>query len=261
MTDFFELSRDTRGVATLRIANTARANALGSDLMDALIAELHRLGADGELRVLILASVGDRAFVAGADLNEMAHFDPPQAENFIRLLARLCDTVRALPVPVIARVQGWCLGGGLELAAACDIRVASRNARFAMPEVRMGIPSVIHAALLPRTIGRGRAAWLMLTADAIDAEQASDWGLIDRITDPAQLDAVIEEIVGKLLASERQVLAAQKALLTAWDEVSLSDGIELSVAAFRASFETGEPRRLMSEHIAHRKSRPHPAAG
>lgn len=223
--------------------------------MEAIIAELYRLAADSELRVLILASGGERAFVAGADLNEMAYFNPAQAENFIRLLRTLCNAIHTLPVPVIARIQGWCLGGGLELAVSCDIRVASRSAHFAMPEVRMGIPSVIHAALLPRMIGRGRAAWMVLTADTIDAVQAFDWGLIDNIANPSQLDAVIEEIVGKLLASERRVLAAQKALLNAWDEVSLSEGIELSVATFRTSFETGEPRRLMGEYIEHRKSR------
>src|SRR5256885_7405093 len=103
--------------------------------------------------------------------------------------SRCCDGFRRLPVPVIARIEGWALGAGLELAAACDLRVASSRAMFGMPEVRVGIPSVVEAALLPQLIGHGRARRLLLTGEAIDAETGLAWGLVDAVAPPHGLDA------------------------------------------------------------------------
>ena len=99
---------------------------------------------------MILTGAGERAFVGGADINELAHLDRDSAREFITLVHRCCDGFRRLPVPVIARIDGYALGAGLELAAACDLRVASDRSMFGMPEVRVGIPSVVEAALLPR---------------------------------------------------------------------------------------------------------------
>ena len=100
--------------------------------------------------------------IGGADIKEMARLDQKSAEKFITGLRDLCEAVRIFPAPVIACLPGWCLGGGLEVAAACDFRIAAHDAKFAMPEVRVGIPSVIHAALLPRLIGWGRTRWLVM---------------------------------------------------------------------------------------------------
>src|SRR6266853_1899391 len=119
--------------------------------------------------------------IGGADIKEMAKHDQASAEKFITGLRDLCEAARAFPAPVIARMPGWCLGGGLEFAAACDFRIAAHDARFGMPEVRVGIPSVIHAALLPRLIGWGRARWLVMTAENIDAPTALAWGLVDAV--------------------------------------------------------------------------------
>ncbi|MDR3097525.1 MAG: enoyl-CoA hydratase/isomerase family protein [Paraburkholderia sp.] len=246
MNDFSILTRDDRGVATLTIANAGKLNILSSAVIEDLTTTLQALSKDETVKVLVFASSGDKAFIGGADLKEMARLDAPQAEAFIRRLKGLCDALRTFPAPVIARIQGWCLGGGLEVAASCDIRVASTDANFAMPEVRLGIPSVIHAALLPHLIGRGRASWLMLAADSIDARRALDWGLVEQIVETAQLDAAIGEMVDKLLESSARVLRAQKALLNQWDDLSLSAGVEVSVRAFRDSFESGEPTEFMN---------------
>lgn len=246
MDGFFHLSRDDRGVATLRIADPRGLNLLGTPRIRALTDALDRLGREPDLHLLVLASDGDKAFIGGADLKEMAGLDPEGARAFIRGLQGLCEAVRCFPAPVIARIQGWCLGGGLEVAAACDLRVADPAARFAMPEVRMGIPSVIHAALLPRLIGRGRAGWLMLTGEHIDTHRALDWGLVDQVAEAGRLDDAVEAMVAPLLEGGRQALRAQKALLNTWDELSLSQGIDASVAAFGQAFATGEPARLMN---------------
>ncbi len=120
-----------------------------------------------------------KSMIGGADIKEMARLDQKSAEKFITGLRDLCEAVRVFPAPVIARMPGWCLGGGLEVAAACDFRIAGYDAKFGMPEVRVGIPSVIHAALLPRLIGWGRARWLIMTAETIDAATALAWGLVD----------------------------------------------------------------------------------
>ena len=130
---------------------------------------------------MILAGQSEKSMIGGADIKEMAKLDQKSAEAFITRLRDLCEAVREFPAPVIARLPGWCLGGGLEVAAACDFRIAAHDAHFGMPEVQVGIPSVIHAALLPRLIGWGRARWLVMTAENIDAPTALAWGLVDKV--------------------------------------------------------------------------------
>ena len=161
--------------------------------------------------------------IGGADIKEMATLDQPSAEAFITRLRDLCEAVRAFPAPVIARMPGWCLGGGLEVAAACDIRIAAHDARFGMPEVRVGIPSVIHAALLPRLIGWGRARWLVMTAETVDAPTALAWGLVDVVAPDGGLDAAIDRTVKSLLDCGPEALRAQKALLRQWEELPLQE--------------------------------------
>ena len=134
------------GGATLTIARPEKGNVLSTPVMRALIGALDQLAQRADLRALILSGGGERSFVAGADLNEMSQLDPEAAERFISTLRDLCEAVRTFPVPVVARINGWCLGGGLELAMACDLRIAAAHAKFAMPEVKVGIPSVIPAA-------------------------------------------------------------------------------------------------------------------
>ena len=147
------IDRDDRNVVRLTICNAGSLNILGSDVIDAIRAGLEQLATDSTIRVLVLAGQSEKSLIGGADIKEMATLDQPSAEAFITRLRDLCEAVRAFPAPVIARLPGWCLGGGLEVAAACDLRIAAHDAKFGMPEVRVGIPSVIHAALLPRLIG------------------------------------------------------------------------------------------------------------
>lgn len=215
---------------------------------------IDKVAKDESVKVLVLASSGEKSFIGGADLKEMAQLDATRAEAFIRQLKSLCDAIRAFPAPIIARIQGWCLGGGLEVAASCDIRVASVDANFAMPEVRMGIPSVIHAALLPRLIGRGRASWLMLAADSITAKRALEWGLVEQVVDSSCLDAAVNELVEKLVESSARVLRVQKTLLNQWDELPLAASVEASVQSFRASFESGEPTQFMEAFFENRRN-------
>jgi enoyl-CoA hydratase len=243
------IDRDPRGVVRLTICQAGPLNILGSVAIQAVRQGLEALAGDQQIRVLILAGESPKSMIGGADIKEMARLDQHSAETFITGLRNFCEAVRTFPAPVIARMPGWCLGGGLEVAAACDFRIAGYDAKFAMPEVRVGIPSVIHAALLPRLIGWGRARWLVMTAETIDAATALAWGLVDVVALEGDLEAAVEKLVESLLKAGPEALRAQKALLRQWEELPLTESINLSVDVFGRSFLTDEPKRLMQAFI------------
>ena len=240
---------DAQGIATLTIHGIKSLNIIGTPAIMAATEALARLHAAPGLRVLVLRGPGDGGFVGGVDIQEMARLTPETAEAFITRLKDLCEAVRSLPVPVIARLAGWCLGGGLELAAACDLRIASREARFGMPEVKVGIPSVIHAALLPRLLGRSVAAWMLLTGEPFDAATALRFGLLHRVCEPAELDAAVAQTAQQLANLGPMVLRQQKALLRSWEDPPVDVSITASVAAFRQAFGSGEPQRYMQDFL------------
>jgi enoyl-CoA hydratase/carnithine racemase len=241
-----QVALDAQGVATVTVRNAGTLNILGSPVIADLTRAVQELSARGELRAVVLRGTGDKAFVAGADIKEMGALTPQTARAFIDGLRELCESVRHCPVPVIARIPGWALGGGLELAAACDIRVAANRAQFGMPEVKVGIPSIIHAALLPRLIGQARAGWLLLTGQNIDAAQALQWGLVDVVVAPERLDDEVARLAAHFAALGPQVLRQQKRLLRQWQETDLDTAIQRGVDEFAAAFATGEPARFMA---------------
>ena len=242
------VTRAVDGVARLTIEHARKANILSATVMEALLAELAD-SRDRSLRVLVLAGSGERSFISGVDVREMAALDQTSAKPFIERLRAVCEAVRMFPAPVVARINGWCLGGGLELAMACDLRAASTAAKFAMPEVKLGIPSVIHAALMPRLIGSARARLMILTGATIDAQCALDWGLVDAVAAPADLDAAVTKMIAPILECGAQVISAQKMLLREWEELPLSEAIEASVPVFARAFATGEPQRSMNDFL------------
>src|SRR3954449_421861 len=243
------VDRDPRGVVRLTICNAGSLNILGSAVINGLREGLESLATDRQIRAVVISGQSEKSMIGGADIKEMAGLDQASAEKFITGLRDLCEAVRAFPAPVIARMPGWCLGGGLEFAAACDFRIAAHDAMFGMPEVRVGIPSVIHAALLPRLIGWGRARWLVMTAENIDAPTALAWGLVDRVAPQGGLDGAVEHLVQALLECGPEALRSQKALLRQWEELPLTESVNLSVKVFGESFLTDEPTRLMGAFV------------
>jgi enoyl-CoA hydratase/carnithine racemase len=243
------IDRDPRGVVRLTICKAGPLNILGTPAINGVREGLQLLATDRQIRVLVIAGQSEKSMIGGADIKEMAGLDQASAETFITGLRDLCEAARDFPAPVIARMPGWCLGGGLEFAAACDFRIAAHDAHFGMPEVRVGIPSVIHAALLPRLIGWGRARWLVMTAENIDAPTALAWGLVDVVAAEGGLDAAVEKTVHALLQCGREALRAQKALLRQWEELPLKESVDLSIGVFGQSFLTGEPQRMMQGFI------------
>lgn len=241
-------------VAFVTIDNARKANALGSALMGEFVGAIGELGQDESIRAIVLTGAGEKAFVGGADISEMAGLDPAGARAFITRVHRCCDAVRKSPVPVIARVGGHAFGAGLELAAACDLRVAADTALFGMQEVRLGIPSVVEAAILPTLIGWGRTRELLLLGETIDAATAQQWGLIERCVPPAALDAEIDRVLLSLLSCGPRAIRAQKRLIADWDGVPLDEAVRRGIDAFAGAFETDEPARLLGA-FASRKTR------
>jgi enoyl-CoA hydratase len=245
---------DAAGIGTVQLRDAGALNIVGSAAIEALSAALLALGAAPGLRVLVLRGSGDRAFIGGADIGEMATLTPATAAAFITRLARLCDAVAEVPVPVIARIAGWCLGGGLEVALACDLRLCDDSAVFGMPEVKVGIPSVIHAALLPRLVGQARAHWLLLCCENIDAERAEAWGLVHERCATGHLDRAVQMRAASLAALPPQALRQQKRLLRHWQTVPLAQAVRDSIGEFALAYASGEPQALMGEFMA-RKGR------
>ena len=233
-------------VAYLTIDNRAKLNTLDRALMIEFIEQVEALGARDDLRALVLTGAGDKAFIGGASIPEMAALDRDSAEGFITLVHRTCDCLRRLPVPVIARIDGYALGAGLEVAVSCDLRVASTPAKFGMPEVKVGIPSVVEAALIPHLIGFGRARELLMLGEIIDADTALRWGLVERVVAPEALDREVEVIVTALLAAGPRAVRQQKALMREWERLPVEAAIAAGIDAFVRAFETDEPKRMLS---------------
>lgn len=250
------VTRDERGVFTLEIHDAKSLNILGSAVTLSLTEALQWIAGQSDARAVVIRGSGQRAFIGGADIHEMAELDPREARGFITRLRDLCDAVAAIPVPTIARIQGFCLGAGMEAAAACDIRLGSDDAVFGLPEVRVGIPSVIHAVLLPALIGPGATSWLLLTGERVDAEQALRWGYLQFVSEAAALDALVERTVASIVAAGPRAVRSQKALLRYWSESGAEAGLDRSVDAFGEAFTTDEPRRYMEPFLARKRRGP-----
>jgi len=238
-------------VAVLTITNPARLNAISSAMMRQFVDMTAELSDDEGLRAVIVTGAGERAFAGGVDIREMAAIEGPgDARAFITQVHELCAAVRALPVPVIARVQGYCFGGALELIAACDLRVAASDARFGMPEVRLGIPSVVEAAILPMLIGWGRTRRLLYTGETVDAAKALAWGLVEEVAEPELLDTAVEGCLADIMACGAGAIRQQKALMQAWERLPLADAVQAGVDAFAEAYRGHEPKTMMAEFLA-----------
>src|SRR3954464_13628103 len=186
------------GVSRLFLNRPEKVNALDSGLLQQLLAAFLNILEFPDTRVVVLGGRG-KAFCGGADVRELSALNASNAGAFVQRIHDVCAALRKLPVPAVARLHEGVVGGGLEIAAACDLRVAAEGTRFSMPEVRLGIPSVVEAALLPRLAGSGRAAWLVLTGEAIDARRAHEWGLVEALG----ADDAVEALVRGLVKNDR----------------------------------------------------------
>ncbi len=240
-------------VARVTIDHPSKLNILTHAVLRRFSEEIHSLEKERNLRAVVLTGAGEKAFVGGADLETLGSLDPASAREFIGRIHGACAALRDCAVPVVARINGWCLGAGLELAASCDLRIAADTAVFGMPEVRLGIPSVVEAALLPRLVGAGRARWLVMTGETIGAREALAWGLIEKVVKSNELDVCVNSTLDSILAGEPEAIRAQKRLCKLWEEAPLAESIRASIDEFARSYESGEPLRRVAAFRAARK--------
>ncbi len=240
---------DGARVGRITVDNQAKINILNSAMSRELRSAIATLREDPALRAIVLTGAGDRAFIGGADIAEMATLTLETAREFISVLHQVCQAIRDAPVPVIARIEGYCLGGGLEVAAACDLRVAAHGSMYGMPEVRVGIPSVIEAALLPRLIGWGKTRELLYTGAMIDAEQAVECGLINKLVAAGDLDDAVNRWLDGIVSAGPRAIRLQKELMSKWESLPLDRAIQAGIDSFASAYETDEPNDRMRQFL------------
>ena len=203
---------------------------------------------------MVLGGAG-RAFTGGMDVHVLRDLDVTSAKTLISGLCAAIDAVHRAPFPVIAAVNGACLGAGFELALACDLRVAAAGAVFGLPEVRVGVPSVIQAALLPPLIGPGRAAEMLLLGTSVAAAQALEWGLVNRVVDAGGLDSAVNELLEALSRCAPGAVRLQKELIIRWRETDLPSAVQAGINAFATAYASREPREGAEAFLAKRAPR------
>lgn len=236
---------DAAGVARAVIGGQKSLNLVDRGVLEeATAAFAAHLDTPG-LRCVVLSGRDERAFVGGANLNALGALDGTTAEGFIRSIHDFCAVLRGAPVPVIAEMRGYCLGAGLEIAAACDLRLGDQSVRCGMPEVRVGVPSVVEAALLPGLVGWGKARELMLRGHIIDAAEAHAIGILQHVVPASALSTLTATVCADILAAGPHAIASQKRLFLDWEEAPMSGAIERGVTAFVRACEGDEPRRMI----------------
>ena len=230
-------------------------NLIDEELVRGLSGALKEIEKDPEVRVVVLEGYGERAFSAGVDIQLMKEASPLDAEKFVRSLHSVIGSIMKLSRPVIAAIKGSCLGGSLELAMACDIRIAADDAFFALPEIRVGIPSVIEASLLPRLIGWGRARELILTGETIGAQEAYQLGLVNRVVPRDRLEEETLSMAEKFVNLSPFTMGIQKDIFNKWLELGHEHAAEYSIKTLAMCFTSPHPREGMEAFLQKREPR------
>jgi enoyl-CoA hydratase len=242
------------GLAIVYIDRPEALNALNTDVLRELRDALREVESRDDLRVLILTGAGDRAFVAGADIKEMLPMEPMDTRKFASLGHEVTGLLERMEKPVIAAINGYALGGGCELALACDIRIASEKAKIGLPEVGLGIfPGFGGTQRLTRLIGRGRASELIFTGDPVDAATAERIGLVNRVVPPERLMEEAKGLARRIMERGPLALKLSKAAIHHSQETSLSSGLAFEREAFSLIFSTEDKKEGMKAFTEKRK--------
>ena len=232
-----------------------RLNVLNPPALLDLTEAFQSLSREADLRVVVFAGAGGRAFIGGADINHMATMRSSEdGRAFITMIHKLCQAVRDCPVPVICRLQGSTLRARLEVAAACHLRIPTDTAHFGMPEVKVGVPSVVEAALLPRLIGWGRTSRLLLTAETIGAAKAEAWGFVEEVVPESEIGAAVGRCVDSIVEATPLSVRAQKRLMRRWERLSLDEAVQAGIDSFAQSVAEGEHIERMGNFIRRKRA-------
>jgi enoyl-CoA hydratase len=246
----------TGPVATVTVNRPAALNALDAATLNALVAAFTALAAEPEVRCVILTGAGDKAFVAGADIKAMSAMTPAEAGALAKISHRLGEWIEGLHAPVIAAVGGYALGGGCELALACDFIYASRTAKFGQPEVNLGvIPGLGGTQRLTRRVGIARARELLYTGAVIDAAEALRIGLANAVLDPAELMPRVRAVAETIASRAPLAVAAAKRAVREGSDLPLAEGLELERRLFADLFGTEDQKEGMRAFIEKRPAK------
>ncbi|HET7515122.1 MAG TPA: enoyl-CoA hydratase-related protein [Gaiella sp.] len=228
------VSTERRDAVALVTIDNPPMNALSAGLLDELEAEIEALDADADVRAIVLRGAGERAFVAGADIKEFPALRESATEGgSARGIQRLGHRMDAAATPFVAAIHGYCLGGGLELAMCCDVRVCADNATLGQPEIQLGlIPGGGGTQRLPRLVGQGRAMFLNLTGDFVDAETAYAWGLVERVVPAAELDDAAVAIADRIASRSPHAVAVLRELARTTRDLPLGEGLRREADGF-----------------------------
>lgn len=243
------------GISTVTINRPTKLNALNSETIKELSKALLELEQDVDTKVIIITGSGEKAFVAGADIGEFASFSVKEGKKLASQGQQLLfDLVANLSTPVIAAVNGFALGGGLELAIAAHFRVASENAKMGLPEVSLGvIPGYGGTQRLPQLVGKGRAMELIMTAGMIDAKQALDYGLVNHVTSQEELLPLAQQIAIKIMKNSTVAIAAAIRAVNA-NYTDGTNGFLVEIDEFGNSFGTADFKEGTAAFLEKRKA-------
>ncbi|MFC5435446.1 enoyl-CoA hydratase/isomerase family protein [Rhodanobacter umsongensis] len=242
-------------VRTIIVNRPDKLNALNRDTLNELTLAFAQAAHDDAVRAVILTGAGEKAFVAGADIAEMHGYTAAQAQGFSRTGQRLMSSIERLGKPVVARVQGFALGGGMELAMACHLRVASEKARFGQPEINLGlIPGFGGTQRLLRLAGRGAALELCLTGTPINAQRAYELGIVTHVVPTEALDETVNALADHLAAAAPLAAAGILDAVLQGGETSIDQGLEFETQGFALAFSTEDMREGTAAFLEKRKA-------
>lgn len=254
MSEFKTIIKEVSGtICTLTLNRPKALNALSTQVLDELSLALDEVSKDSSIHVLILTGAG-RSFVAGADISEMSQFSPEEALIFGQKGARVFRQIELLPIPVIAAINGFALGGGCELALACDIRYASDKAKFGQPEVGLGIcPGFSGTQRLPRLVGAGIASELIFTARVIKAEEALAIGLVNKVVAAEELLPTVRALAEEISGKSSFAVSASKQAIQRGMQADIDTGIAIENYLFSYCFSSMEQKEGMEAFLENRK--------
>jgi enoyl-CoA hydratase len=232
------LREDAGRVAILTVNRPDKLNALNQQVRDEMLAHLDAIETDDAIGVVVITGSGEKSFIAGADIGEFEGRSPFDQREAMAS-PRVFDIMASFPKPVIAMINGFCLGGGCELAMSCDLRIASDNARFGQPEIKLGlIPGGGGTQRLPRLVGMGHAMRLILSGDMLPADEAKEIGLVEMVVPADALRETTLELAGKIAAMSPLTLSVAKQALRASEKLSIEEGISYERDLFCLCFST-----------------------
>lgn len=253
--DTILIDREADGIAVITVNRPDKLNALNAGTVRQLDRVLREARDDESIRVIILTGAGEKAFVAGADIGELSRMGPIDGVSVSREGQATFRMMETMPKPVIGVINGFALGGGLELALACHIRLASTRAKFGLPEVKLGIiPGYGGTIRLPRLVGRGRALELMLTGEMIDAEEAYRIGLVNRVAEPGALLDTARDLARKMIANGPVAIALALESVDRGMSTTIDDAQMLESNLFGLLASTDDMREGMTAFLEKRKA-------